>query len=204
MHKPLPAIHTMFRAVFWVILPCKMIVNRRFRGAYCLQSLMMEAVHTSETSVDNNFTRPEDSSEHHTRRRENLKSQFTQFLLGPSESVKEGFYCISLKQLKIWLTDWLCITAWRFNIADTDTVSWGHAEGSVQFSTCLTKCFISYTVRAMHTLSLTSRVQHRLKVFENRVLRRILGPKRDEVTGERRMLHNKELHILYSSPNIIR
>jgi hypothetical protein len=43
-----------------------------------------------------------------------------------------------------------------------------------------------------------------LRVFENRVLRRISGPKRDEVTGEWRKLHNEELHILYSSPNIIR
>jgi hypothetical protein len=41
-------------------------------------------------------------------------------------------------------------------------------------------------------------------VFKNRVLRRILGPKRDEVTGEWRKLHSEELHILYSSPNIIR
>jgi hypothetical protein len=41
-------------------------------------------------------------------------------------------------------------------------------------------------------------------VFENRVLRRIFGPKRDEVTGEWWMLHGEELHILYSSPNIIR
>jgi hypothetical protein len=41
-------------------------------------------------------------------------------------------------------------------------------------------------------------------VFENRVLRRIFGPKRDEVTGEWRKLHNEELHILYSSPDIIR
>jgi hypothetical protein len=40
-------------------------------------------------------------------------------------------------------------------------------------------------------------------VFENRVLRRIFGPKRDEVTGEWRKLHNKELHDLYSSPRII-
>jgi hypothetical protein len=41
-------------------------------------------------------------------------------------------------------------------------------------------------------------------VFENRVLRKIFGPKRDEITGEWRKLHNEELHILYSSPNIIR
>jgi hypothetical protein len=41
-------------------------------------------------------------------------------------------------------------------------------------------------------------------VFENRVLRGIFGPKRDEVTGERRKLHNGELHNLYSSPDIIR
>jgi hypothetical protein len=41
-------------------------------------------------------------------------------------------------------------------------------------------------------------------VFENRVLRRISGPKRDKVTGEWRKLHNEELHDLYSSPSIIR
>jgi hypothetical protein len=54
------------------------------------------------------------------------------------------------------------------------------------------------------TWSETLREEHRLRAFENRVLRRIFGPKRDEVTGERRKLHNKELHDLYSSPSIIR
>jgi len=54
------------------------------------------------------------------------------------------------------------------------------------------------------TWSLTLREEHRLRVFENRVLRRIFGPKRDEVTGEWRKLHNEELNNLYSSPNIVR
>ena len=44
----------------------------------------------------------------------------------------------------------------------------------------------------------------RLRVFENRVLRRIFGPKRNGVTGEWRKLHNEELNSLYSSPNIVR
>jgi hypothetical protein len=54
------------------------------------------------------------------------------------------------------------------------------------------------------TWSLTLREENTLRVFENRDLRRIFGPKRDEVTGEWRKLHNEEFHILYSSPNIIR
>jgi hypothetical protein len=48
------------------------------------------------------------------------------------------------------------------------------------------------------------REECRLRVFENRMLRRIFGPKRDEVTAEWRRLHNEELCTLYSSPNIIR
>jgi hypothetical protein len=54
------------------------------------------------------------------------------------------------------------------------------------------------------TWSLTSREDHRLEVFENRMLRVIFGPKRDEVTGGWRKMHNEELHDLYSSPCIIR
>jgi hypothetical protein len=54
------------------------------------------------------------------------------------------------------------------------------------------------------TWSLTSREEHRLRVFENRVLRGIFGPKGDEVPGEWRKLHSGELHNLYSSPDIIR
>jgi hypothetical protein len=53
------------------------------------------------------------------------------------------------------------------------------------------------------TWSLTLREENRLRVFENRFLRRRVGPKRGKVTGEWRKLHNEKLHILYSSPNII-
>jgi hypothetical protein len=54
------------------------------------------------------------------------------------------------------------------------------------------------------TWSVTLSKEHGLKVLENRVLRRIFGPKRDEGTGEWRKLHNRDLHNLYSSPDIIR
>jgi hypothetical protein len=54
------------------------------------------------------------------------------------------------------------------------------------------------------TRSVTLREDHRLRVFENRVLRRMFGPKRDEVTGEWSKLHNEELHNLYSFPYIVR
>jgi hypothetical protein len=50
----------------------------------------------------------------------------------------------------------------------------------------------------------TLKEERRLKVFVNRVLRGIFGPKSDQVTGERRKLHNEELNDLYSSPNIFR
>jgi hypothetical protein len=54
------------------------------------------------------------------------------------------------------------------------------------------------------TWSLALREEHRLRVFQNKVLRRIFGPNRDEVTGGWRKLHNEELRDLYSSPSIIR
>jgi hypothetical protein len=60
--------------------------------------------------------------------------------------------------------------------------------------------FLNAVILCVLTLS----EEHRLRVFENRVPRRIFGPRRDEVTGEWRKLDNEELHNLYSSPDIIR
>jgi hypothetical protein len=54
------------------------------------------------------------------------------------------------------------------------------------------------------TLCLILRDEHALRVFENRVQRRIFRPKREDVAGEWRRLHNEELHNLYASPNMIR
>jgi hypothetical protein len=69
------------------------------------------------------------------------------------------------------------------------------------------KCFktviLPVVLYGCETWSLTLREEHRLRVFENRVLRRIFGPKREE-DGSWRKLHNDELHSLYSSPNIVR
>jgi hypothetical protein len=65
-------------------------------------------------------------------------------------------------------------------------------------------CSLVDVLYGCETWSLTLTEEHRLRVFKNRVLRRIFGSKRDEVTGEWRKLHNEELHNLYSSPDIIR
>jgi hypothetical protein len=69
----------------------------------------------------------------------------------------------------------------------------------------LYKTIILHVILCGHeTWSLTSEEEHRLRVFDNRVLRRIFGPKRDEVVGSWRKPHNEGLHNLYFLPSIIR
>jgi hypothetical protein len=73
-----------------------------------------------------------------------------------------------------------------------------------KFEKHLHKTILPIVLYGCETWSLTLREDHSLRVFENRVLRKIFGPKRVEVTGEWKKLHNEELHNLYSSPYIIR
>ena len=65
------------------------------------------------------------------------------------------------------------------------------------------KTIIFLVLCGCETWSLTLREEHRLRVFENRVLRRMFGPKRDEVTGECRKLLDEELNDMYFSPDIV-
>jgi hypothetical protein len=67
-----------------------------------------------------------------------------------------------------------------------------------------TVCSLPVVLYGCETWSVTLREQRRLRVFENRVVRRICGPERGEVTGEWRKLQSEELHNLYSSPDITR
>jgi hypothetical protein len=62
---------------------------------------------------------------------------------------------------------------------------------------------LSVVLYGCETWSLTLREEHRLRVFENRVVRKIFGPKREEVTGLWRQLNSEKLRVLYFSPDII-
>ncbi|KAJ4427222.1 hypothetical protein ANN_24839 [Periplaneta americana] len=87
------------------------------------------------------------------------------------------------------------------------TSSHGHYTGSAVKNLKVRiykKVILPVVLYGCETWTLTLREEHRLRVFENKVLRKIFGAKRDEVTGEWRKLHNTELHTLYSSPDIIR
>ena len=81
---------------------------------------------------------------------------------------------------------------------------WETTEGSRNLKIKIYRTIILPVVLyGCETWSLTLREEHRLRVFENRVLRRIFGPKKDGVTGQWRKLPNEELNDLYSSPNTV-
>jgi hypothetical protein len=79
-----------------------------------------------------------------------------------------------------------------------------HSDQNLLSSRLLSKNVKIVVLYGCETWSVTLREENRLRAFENRVLRRILGPKRDEVTGKWRKLHNEELRDLYSSASKIR
>jgi hypothetical protein len=67
-----------------------------------------------------------------------------------------------------------------------------------------TTIILSFALCGCETWSLTLKEEHMVRVFENRVLKKVFGPWRDEETGEWKRLHNEELYYLYFIPNIIR
>jgi hypothetical protein len=83
----------------------------------------------------------------------------------------------------------------------TNESPWNHEIRKLSFYFYVFRVDGTVVLYGCGTWSLTLGGEHRLRVFENRVMRRIFGPKRDEVTGGWRKLHNEELHSLYSSPS---
>src|SRR5215469_13295115 len=81
----------------------------------------------------------------------------------------------------------------------------GYVEAEAPYPTVICRTIILPVVLCgCETWSLKMRKERRLRVFENGVLRRVFGPKRDEITGEWRKLHNEEVRDLYSLSNIVR
>jgi hypothetical protein len=70
--------------------------------------------------------------------------------------------------------------------------------------TCSSTVILPVVLYGCETWSLTLREERRLRVFEDRVRRRLFGPKRDELTRDWKTLHNEQLNVLYCSPNVVR
>ena len=82
-----------------------------------------------------------------------------------------------------------------FTYVRSDTHTHTHTHTHKQTHTCTLIVILLVVLYGCETWSLTLRKEHRLTVFDNRVLRKIFGPKRDEVTGVNRRLHNEEIYI---------
>ena len=116
-----------------------------------------------------------------------------------------------LKYLGTTLTDQNSIQEENMSQMKSGNVCY-HSLQNLLFSSLLSKSIkikiyriiILPVLYGCETWSLTLREECRLRVLKNRMLRRIFGPKKDEITGERRKLHNEELNDMYCSPNIIR
>ena len=105
--------------------------------------------------------------------------------------VYDVFYSLNSHHHKLWST--FC---WLF-------ILWNWLRHGIWNILKYNTIILPVVLYGCQAWSLILRKEHRLRFFENRVLRKIFGPKRDEVIGERRRLHNKGLYDLYSSPNII-
>jgi hypothetical protein len=134
-----------FRIVFWDVVPCKIIVDRRFRGTCCPHHQGWDPwrQHTSETSVDNHFTRqyiPEDNSELHTRGRENLKSHSSPWWWRQHVPLKRRSTIIlhgSTSQKTILNFILAAVRTWNL----TDVTKF------LRWITCTLQCNISYKIK---------------------------------------------------------
>jgi hypothetical protein len=98
----------------------------------------------------------------------------------------------------------VCMNVLRLNTVFKVNIKWSRTKLSKNIKIKIYKTVILLVVLyRCETWSLTLREEHRLRIFENRELRRIFGPKREEDRSCRK-LHNDELHSLYSSPNVVR
>jgi hypothetical protein len=131
---------------------------------------------------------------------------------GQRQSIKTGNRSVEdvakFKYLGTTLTDQNCILEEIKSRLNSGNACY-HSVQSL-LSSCLLsrnlkdKIYKTIILPVVLSWSLTIRDEHRLRVFENRVPTRTFEPKRDDVTGEWRKLHNEELHNLYSSPDFIR
>jgi len=127
---------------------------------------------------------------------EKIRPYFTfQYFFLETRAVHNGMWKNTVQQVKPKMTIWdTCFERWIPKATNT------HSEYVILTVFPLKQ----WLYERASVLRYTLRDERRLRVHENRVLSRIFGPKRDEVTREWRKLHNEELNVLYSSPNIVR